>query len=45
MESNGIAFDLEPEKIMDFDTLIKVTVDGMEKGLFVKGETLSKHIM
>ena len=30
--------------MMDFDTLIKVTVDGMEKGLFVKGETLSKHI-
>ncbi|WP_308005668.1 glycoside hydrolase family 19 [uncultured Haemophilus sp.] len=41
---NGIDFGLEPEKIMDFDTLIKVTVDGMEKGLFVKGETLSKHI-
>ncbi|MBN6070535.1 hypothetical protein HYE53_05440 [Aggregatibacter actinomycetemcomitans] len=41
---NGINFGLEPEKIMDFDTLIKVTVDGMEKGIFVKGETLSKYI-
>lgn len=41
---DGIDFGVNPEKVLNFDTQIKITVDGMEKGMFVKGETLTKYI-
>ncbi|OCL94437.1 hypothetical protein AAX29_02076 [Aliarcobacter thereius] len=41
---NGVSFEKEPEKMLDFNTQIAVTIEGMEKGLFSKGNTLSKYI-
>lgn len=41
---NGINFEKEPEKMLDFNTQIAVTIEGMEKGLFSKGNTISKYI-
>lgn len=40
----GIDFEKEPEKMLDFNTQISVTVEGMERGLFSRGNTLSKYI-
>lgn len=39
----GINFSDNPEKMLDFDILIGVMVEGMEQGLFSHGNTLSKY--
>jgi hypothetical protein len=39
----GINFSDNPEKMLDFDILIGVMVEGMEQGLFSRGNKLSKY--
>jgi hypothetical protein len=39
-----INFVNEPEKMLDFDIQIAVTIEGMEQGLFSEGNTLSEYI-